>query len=1248
MNLSWLGFVAHDSKTPIAPIRMKFPLIVRPLARLPARATAMLLVATSAIATSFSQNATILETENIVQSTKGSQGAWATATKDQPLAIGDRIRTRQRSRATLRLTDLYTMRLEQFTTVEIASSLFDTGKPRLDVGAGAAFIFSREKSGEIDIKTPSANGAMRGTQLFVQVAADGTSRFQVLEGQVELANDQGKLLLDAGDAGEAAPGKAPKRTAVIEAANLLQWALYYPAVLDPDELGLTQAEQKAAAKSLAAYRRGNLLGALERHPGGAPQGSGARLYRAATLLGVGRLDEVEPLLKGVSAEHPGRRAITRMIDAVKFRERAPWPDDSLGTAGEALAESYYRQSRSDLKGAREAARIATRHSPQNGYAWTRLAELEFSFGRTREARTALAAGLEFSPENARTHALQGFILSADNEIESARKSFEEAVRLDGSFGNGWLGLGLTKTKRGDLAGGRADIQTAATVEPTVSLFHSYLGKALGMENKPAEARKDLDLARRLDPNDPTPLLYSAIELQQNNRINEAIDDLGESILLNDNRRVYRSRLLLDQDRAVRSANLARIYQAAGMQDVAVREATRAVESDYTNPSAHLFLANSFDALRDPKRIQLRYETPWFNELLLANLLSPVGGGPLSQFVSQQEYSKMLESDGIGAAIVGDVRSSGESRTVASVFGNQGNISFGIDAYYREDSGDRLNSEASLAELYGQIKWQATPDDIVYFLGKWQDQQSGDNFDTYDNRPLEPQVDFEENQEPGLLLAGWNHRWAPGSHTLLLAGRLSADQTLRNPTSSQLLVERDSAALRPGFIRTNGAGVDEFTDPSLNGATPPAVALGPDGETVVNSNDLLRAIQPYLGSGDVLGLTGAPFDFETRRSFEIQTAEIQHILQTDRNLLIAGGRFQTGEFETNARLLAERPNFNGAFETPAVEQHSVVDFDRMSLYAYDYWSILPQLTLIGGAAWDHIEHPDNFRNPPVNDLQRDDEEFSGKLGFTYVPSRWATIRGAYTEGLGGVTYDESVRLEPVQIAGFNQAYRTVISESVAGSVEAPHYEIWGLSAEGSLPSRTWWGASFQTIDQEVERTRGLFTGYSAGVFPSTPAYFADSMPEHLDYSEQSVLLTLNQLLGDQFSVGTGLRVTRSELHTTLPELPVALAPFADTEDEATLTEIMFNANWNSPTGWFARAEANYFSQDLEDDPSRAPRSGDSFWQFNALAGYRFNRNQCEITAGVLNIGGTDYQLSPLNPRGEILRERTAVLRFRMSF
>ena len=50
------------------------------------------------------------------------------------------------------------------------------------------------------------------------------------------------------------------------------------------------------------------------------------------------------------------------------------------------------------------------------------------------------------------------------------------------------------------------------------------------------------------------------------RINDAVLDLEASQERNENRSLFRSRLLLDEDRAVRSANLAAIYRDAGMFD----------------------------------------------------------------------------------------------------------------------------------------------------------------------------------------------------------------------------------------------------------------------------------------------------------------------------------------------------------------------------------------------------------------------------------------------------------------------------------------------------------------------------------------------------------------------------------------------------------------------------------------------------------------------------------------------------------
>ena len=43
-----------------------------------------------------------------------------------------------------------------------------------------------------------------------------------------------------------------------------------------------------------------------------------------------------------------------------------------------------------------------------------------------------------------------------------------------------------------------------------------------------------------------------------------------------------------------------------------------------------------------------------------------------------------------------------------------------------------------------------------------------------------------------------------------------------------------------------------------------------------------------------------------------------------------------------------------------------------------------------------------------------------------------------------------------------------------------------------------------------------------------------------------------------------------------------------------------------------------------------------------------RNRCELSAGVLNLGDTDYQLSPLSYVRSLPRERTVFVRCRFSF
>ena len=170
--------------------------------------------------------------------------------------------------------------------------------------------------------------------------------------------------------------------------------------------------------------------------------------------------------------------------------------------------------------------------------------------------------LALAPRNAQSLALQGFLFSAQNRLGSAQISFEKAIALDGALGNAWLGRGLCRIRQGRDQEGLQNLLVAAALEPQRAVFRSYLGKAFSNLGDDERAVKELALAKRLDPNDPTSWLYSALHNQQQNRINTGLSDLEKSQELNRNRAVYRSQQLLDQDRAVRSANLASIYRDA--------------------------------------------------------------------------------------------------------------------------------------------------------------------------------------------------------------------------------------------------------------------------------------------------------------------------------------------------------------------------------------------------------------------------------------------------------------------------------------------------------------------------------------------------------------------------------------------------------------------------------------------------------------------------------------------------------------
>ena len=382
--------------------------------------------------------------------------------------------------------------------------------------------------------------------------------------------------------------------------------------------------------------------------------------------------------------------------------------------------------------------------------------------------------------------------------------------------------------------------------------------------------------------------------------------------------------------------------------------------------------------------------------------------------------------------------------------------------------------------------------------------------------------------------------------------------------------------------------------------------------------------------------------------------IQQILTLDRHTFVFGSRFQSGQFDTSARLSLSDPGTrsNGLYTIPASDQHSVVDFQRLTLYAYDHWKLTDWLTIHAGITYDDMEYPENFRVPPISDRQRSLSRFSPKVGFTLSPSPLLTVRGVYTEFVSGVSFDESVRLEPTQMAGFAQAFRSTISEDVLGSIAGAKFRVSGLSIESRLPTRTYLGAEFNNVEQSLSRSIGVFDVLNDPADPRFTGILPSQLAEDILYREQVLSFTINQLVGQRLSLGARYRIIHSHLEESLPQISRATYPGGARDFSASLQEATLFANYNHPSGFFARAEATYYHQENKGYTATAASpdamAGDSFWQLNAFLGYRFAQNRCEVSAGVLNIGDADYHLNSLNPIEELPRERTFVMRCRFSF
>jgi tetratricopeptide (TPR) repeat protein len=733
--------------------------------------------------------------EGMVEVQAATGGDWRGAVLETGLCEGDTIRVGERSRAAVALINEAVLRIDQGTTLRLVDIKDAPGERSwLDLLKGAYQSFSR-KPRLLTVNTPYLNGSIEGTEYVMRVE-DKATTLTVLEGTVRATNDQGEVAVGSGESARAAAGEAPTRQIVVRPRDKVQWSVYYPPILSTSAIAASSPSFDQAKECAARGDTTCAFDALDRIP--APQRDGDfLLLRASLLLSVGRVDEAKSDVDAMLSRNAGagQAYALRSVIAVAQNDNASALADarrgvelSPESAAAKIALSYALQANLDLQAARDALLQAVQEHPRDALAWARLGELWLMLGDRREARAAAERAVALDPELSRTQIVLGFTALSEIRIKQARAAFEKAISLDSSDPLPRLGLGLALIRQGALAEGRGEIEAAVALDSNDSLLRAYLGKAYFEEKRAPLDADQLAIAKDLDPLDPTAFLYDAIRLQTENQPVAALRQLEASIERNDNRAVYRSRLLLDQDRAARGVSLARMYDDLGFVNAGVNVASRSLALDPANASAHRFLSDTYQEVR-------RRDIARVSELFQAQMLQDTNINPVQPSLSEANLNAGLAFGAAGfneftplfernratlgmSGIVGNNDTYGGEAVLAGIYDTL-SLSAGAFAYDTDGWRPNNNLRERIYNLYAQ--WAITANVNIQAEFRRRNTTEGDLAFNFDPDAFLTDKRIERDQDT----ARAGIRFSPTPSSTFLLSYIYADRDIRGSESESL-------------------------------------------------------------------------------------------------------------------------------------------------------------------------------------------------------------------------------------------------------------------------------------------------------------------------------------------------------------------------------------------------------------------------------------------------------------------------------
>ncbi|OWJ65189.1 FecR domain-containing protein, partial [Inquilinus limosus] len=157
---------------------------------------------------------------SVVQANGGSEirftaaELWQDVEVQQVLLGGDALRTGPLGGLAILFADQTQIRVHNNSQLLVRDIGGDGAPARMELDSGAVWARAVTGGSGVEIATPAATAAIRGTDWSLAVGPDGRTTLVVLSGVVELSNAFGRVSVGRGEAAVAAVGSAPAKIIV--------------------------------------------------------------------------------------------------------------------------------------------------------------------------------------------------------------------------------------------------------------------------------------------------------------------------------------------------------------------------------------------------------------------------------------------------------------------------------------------------------------------------------------------------------------------------------------------------------------------------------------------------------------------------------------------------------------------------------------------------------------------------------------------------------------------------------------------------------------------------------------------------------------------------------------------------------------------------------------------------------------------------------------------------------------------------